>query len=140
MLYLRDPSWLQGTQGFQGFCFPIERRSEVQQLVGERAELLAYLTCAHSKNILIFLEKNDELSTKMTVNSPCTNKNRSFDFNMTIHIIIQGAKDGRSYSDYVLLNRGLLKGQAPTGSFAPRANYPGLLRIYMPAIDRSLSR
>lgn len=35
-----------GTQGFQGFAFPIERRGEVQQLVGKRAELLAYLTCA----------------------------------------------------------------------------------------------
>ena len=70
-----------GTEGFQGFAFPIERRAEVRQLVGERAELLAYLTCA---------------------------------------------RDGRSYSKYVLANRDLLRGETPAGSFRPRANYPGV--------------
>ncbi len=72
---------IYGTQGFQGFAFPVERRSEVQQLVGERAELLAYLTCA---------------------------------------------RDGRSYDEYVLLNRDLVRGQTPEGSFHQRTNYPGV--------------
>jgi hypothetical protein len=70
-----------GTSGFQGFAFPVERRGEIQRLVGERAELLAYLTCA---------------------------------------------RDGRSYSEYVLLNHDLVRGQTPKGSFRPRANYPGV--------------
>ena len=37
---------IYGTELFQGFCLPVERRHEVRELVGERAERLAYLNCA----------------------------------------------------------------------------------------------
>ena len=35
-----------GTELFQGFRLPLERRAEVRALIGERAERLAYLNCA----------------------------------------------------------------------------------------------
>jgi hypothetical protein len=35
-----------GTQRFQAFALPLERRSEVSALIGDRAERLAYLNCA----------------------------------------------------------------------------------------------
>jgi hypothetical protein len=35
-----------GTELFQGFKLPLERRAEIRALIGERAELLAYLNCA----------------------------------------------------------------------------------------------
>jgi uncharacterized protein DUF6817 len=35
-----------GTEMFQGFKLPTERRAEVRELIGERAERLAYLNCA----------------------------------------------------------------------------------------------
>jgi hypothetical protein len=34
-----------GTELFQGFKLPLERRADVRELIGERAELLAYLNC-----------------------------------------------------------------------------------------------
>jgi hypothetical protein len=37
---------IYGTQKFQGFKLPLERRAEVRELIGERAERLAYLNCA----------------------------------------------------------------------------------------------
>jgi hypothetical protein len=37
---------IYGTQQFQGFTLPLERRPEVRDLLGERAERLAYLNCA----------------------------------------------------------------------------------------------
>jgi hypothetical protein len=37
---------IYGTEGFQGFSLPLERRDEVQSLIGQRAERLAYLNCA----------------------------------------------------------------------------------------------
>ena len=37
---------IYGTQQFQRFCLPLERRMEVRELIGERAEYLAYLNCA----------------------------------------------------------------------------------------------
>ena len=36
---------IYGTQKFQQFCLPEERRGEVRQLIGERAERLAYVNC-----------------------------------------------------------------------------------------------
>jgi hypothetical protein len=36
---------IYGTQSFQGFKLPPERRPEVRALIGERAERLAYLNC-----------------------------------------------------------------------------------------------
>jgi hypothetical protein len=37
---------IYGTESFQGFKLPLERRPEVRELIGERAERLAYLNCA----------------------------------------------------------------------------------------------
>jgi len=37
---------IYGTQRFQGFKLPLERRTEVSELIGDRAERLAYLNCA----------------------------------------------------------------------------------------------
>jgi hypothetical protein len=37
---------IYGTEKFQGFALPLERRDEVRALIGDRAEYLAYLNCA----------------------------------------------------------------------------------------------
>jgi hypothetical protein len=37
---------IYGTEKFQGFKLPLERRPEVRALIGDRAEDLAYLNCA----------------------------------------------------------------------------------------------
>ena len=37
---------IYGTQKFQGFKLPLERKAEVCALIGDRAERLAYLNCA----------------------------------------------------------------------------------------------
>ncbi len=36
---------IYGTQGFNDYTFPLERRNEVSELIGERAERLAFLNC-----------------------------------------------------------------------------------------------
>lgn len=43
---------IYGTQAFQGFSLPLDRRSEVQELIGERAERLAYINCALTRESL----------------------------------------------------------------------------------------
>ena len=37
---------IYGTEGFQAFTLPLERRSELDALIGERAERIAYWNCA----------------------------------------------------------------------------------------------
>src|SRR5262249_41989344 len=37
---------IYGTEKFQGFTLPLDRRPEVRALIGERAERLAYVNCA----------------------------------------------------------------------------------------------
>jgi len=37
---------IYGTERFQKFALPLERRDEVRRLIGERAERLAYINCA----------------------------------------------------------------------------------------------
>jgi hypothetical protein len=41
---------IYGTERFQGFTLPLERRSEVRALIGDRAERLAYLNCAMDRS------------------------------------------------------------------------------------------
>lgn len=41
---------IYGTERFQGFTLPVERRGEVRKLIGERAERLAYLNCAMDRS------------------------------------------------------------------------------------------
>jgi hypothetical protein len=43
---------IYGTERFQGFKLPLERRPEVQALIGERAERLAYINCALDRDSL----------------------------------------------------------------------------------------
>jgi hypothetical protein len=40
---------IYGTQRFQGFTLPLERRGEVRALIGDRAERLAYLNCVMNR-------------------------------------------------------------------------------------------
>jgi len=40
---------IYGTEKFQGFTLPLERRGEVRALIGDRAERLAYLNCAMNR-------------------------------------------------------------------------------------------
>ena len=37
---------IYGTQLFQGFTLPLEKRDEIRGLIGEQAELISYLNCA----------------------------------------------------------------------------------------------
>jgi hypothetical protein len=37
---------IYGTEGFQDFTLPLERRDELRQLIGDHAELIAYANCA----------------------------------------------------------------------------------------------
>lgn len=37
---------IYGTEKFQGFTLPLDRRDEIRALIGDRAERLAYLNCA----------------------------------------------------------------------------------------------
>jgi len=39
-----------GTELFQGFKLPVEKRAAVRELIGERAERLAYLNCAMDRS------------------------------------------------------------------------------------------
>src|SRR4051812_23670264 len=41
---------IYGTEKFQGFTWPLERRDEVRALIGDRAEYLAYLNCAMDRS------------------------------------------------------------------------------------------
>jgi hypothetical protein len=41
---------IYGTEKFQGFTLPLERRDEVRALIGDRAEHLAYLNCAMDRS------------------------------------------------------------------------------------------
>ena len=40
---------IYGTERFQGFTLPLERRDEVRGLIGDRAERLAYMNCAMNR-------------------------------------------------------------------------------------------
>jgi len=52
---------IYGTERFQGFKLPLERRPEVRDLIGQRAEWLAYLNCAMDRPAFDrALEKNQE--------------------------------------------------------------------------------
>lgn len=41
---------IYGTEKFQGFKLPLERRTDVRALIGERAERLGYLNCAMDRS------------------------------------------------------------------------------------------
>ena len=41
---------IYGTEGFQDFTLPLDRRQELRELIGDRAELLAYANCAMDRS------------------------------------------------------------------------------------------
>lgn len=41
---------IYGTQIFQGFTLPVERRGDIRELIGDRAERLAYANCAMDRD------------------------------------------------------------------------------------------
>jgi hypothetical protein len=41
---------IYGTERFRGFALPLDRRNEVRELIGERAERLAYANCAMDRS------------------------------------------------------------------------------------------
>jgi hypothetical protein len=43
---------IYGTESFQGFKLGLERRAELRELIGPRAELLAYINCAMDRQSL----------------------------------------------------------------------------------------
>jgi hypothetical protein len=52
---------IYGTERFQGFKLPLERRLDVRALIGDRAERLAYLNCAlHRASLDRALESSQE--------------------------------------------------------------------------------
>ncbi len=51
---------IYGTEFFQRFTFPVERRDEVRQIIGERAERLAYCNCAMDRGSFDAAVERDE--------------------------------------------------------------------------------
>jgi hypothetical protein len=52
---------IYGTEKFQGFTLPTDRRGEVRELIGERAERLGYLNCAMDRpSFDLALERGQE--------------------------------------------------------------------------------
>lgn len=43
---------IYGTEAFQGYSLPLARRDEIRELIGERAERLAYVNCALTRESL----------------------------------------------------------------------------------------
>ena len=41
---------IYGTEMFQGFSFPVERREEIKALIGERAEFVAWVNCVMDRS------------------------------------------------------------------------------------------
>jgi len=56
---------IYGTEPFQGFKLPLERRGEVRALIGERAERLAYLNSAMTRATFDATIQQDEDPHKM---------------------------------------------------------------------------
>ena len=80
---------IYGTQLFQNFCLPLSRRADVQELIGERAEWLAFLNCVMNRPEWdrIFLEHTGE---RAVVNRLTGEKYRltqhDFDDLTTVHV------------------------------------------------------
>ncbi len=51
---------IYGTELFQGFKLPLERRPEIRNLIGARAERLAYLNCAMDRTTFDQAVKNNQ--------------------------------------------------------------------------------
>ena len=80
---------IYGTAKFQNFCLPFERRTEVRELIGPRAERLAYLNCVMDRPRWdrIFLERTGErtLADRVTGETHALAQ-QDFDDLATIHL------------------------------------------------------
>lgn len=80
---------IYGTELFQNFCLPLERRQEVQDLIGERAEWLSFLNSVmdRPKWDRIFLEHTGEraLVNRLTGKKYLLNQ-RDFDDLTMVHV------------------------------------------------------
>jgi hypothetical protein len=80
---------IYGTELFQKFCLPLERRSEVRDLIGERAEWLSFLNSVMDRGNWdrIFLEQTGE---RAVINRITGEKYRlsqgDFDDLVTVHV------------------------------------------------------
>ena len=102
---------LYGTQGFQAFQFPIERRHEIKQMIGERGELLVYYTCAmERKTWRAFVLQNEGIQRCVCVCARAC-------------VVLRPLPLGMLYSnDWSSWSRG----ETPVGSFSGRRNNEGV--------------
>lgn len=80
---------IYGTQGFQGFTLPLEKRQELQELIGQRAERLAYLNCFMQRETLDALvdQQQEEYVLRHRVSGePLTLSPQEFDDLCTLHL------------------------------------------------------
>jgi hypothetical protein len=80
---------IYGTELFQNFKLPLERRSEVRELIGDRAEWLAFLNCVMDRTSWdgIFTERTGDRAVidRITGRKYRLNQ-RDFDDLTTIHV------------------------------------------------------
>ena len=80
---------IYGTQQFQGFTLPLERRGEIRELIGERAEHLAYLNCAMDRPSLdrVVADKTETYRiTDRITGQPVTLSRTDFDDLCRVHL------------------------------------------------------
>lgn len=80
---------IYGTELFQKFCLPLERRQDVRDLIGERAERLGFLNCMmdRARWDRIFLDQTGErcVVNRLT-GEECPLSQADFDDLTTIHV------------------------------------------------------
>lgn len=80
---------IYGTELFQGFKLPLERRPEVRDLIGERAERLAYINCAMDRASFDRAAEKDEEAycfTDRITREEIRLSRRDFDDLCTMHL------------------------------------------------------
>jgi hypothetical protein len=80
---------IYGTELFQGFTLPLERRHEVRDLIGERAERLAYINCAMDRASFDRAAEADEETYRFTdriTNEEIRLSRRDFDDLCKMHL------------------------------------------------------
>jgi (p)ppGpp synthase/HD superfamily hydrolase len=80
---------IYGTELFQKFALPLERRDELRELIGERAEQLAYWNCAMDREVfdkLVFQEQDPWLYGDRLTGETIKLSDRDFEDLVRIHI------------------------------------------------------
>ncbi len=95
---------IYGTELFQGFKLPLERRAEVRALIGERAERLAYVNCAADRASLDRAARQDAGPYRITdrlTGEELTLSPEDFDDLCRVHLYDWLEQVGRSHKwDY----------------------------------------